>query len=83
MNELAEAVAALDGGRPAEALTIVTAAVEGATDSREEETLLALRNYCAWLVGDWTDMATMIKNFRRVRQLADPVGGPRLAIASC
>jgi len=70
MNELAEAAVALDGGRSAEALAIVTAALEGATDSREEETLLALGNYCAWLVGDWTDMATMITNFRRVRQLA-------------
>ncbi len=70
MNELTEAAVALDGGRPAEALTILTAALEGAADSREEETLLALGNYCAWLVGDWTDMATMIRNFRRVRQLA-------------
>jgi hypothetical protein len=70
MHQLAQAAVALDGDRPAEALAVVTAALERATDPVEEEGLLALRNYCAWLVGDWTDMATMIENFRRVRQLA-------------
>ncbi len=72
MNQLAEAAVALDGGRPVEAFTTLTAALEGTTDPADEEGLLALRNYCAWLVGDWTDMATMIENFRRVRQLATP-----------
>lgn len=70
MNQLAEAAVALDRGQPAEAFITLTAALDGATDPADEEGLLALRNYCAWLVGDWTDMATMIKNFRHVRQLA-------------
>ncbi len=70
MNHLEEAAVALDGDRPAEAFTTLTAALDSTTDPAEEEGLLALRNYCAWLVADWTDMATIIKDFRRARQLA-------------
>lgn len=69
MQELIEAAEALDAQKPSEAYVRLSTALGATAEPIEEETLLSLRNYCAWLIGDWTDMPTMIANFRRVRQL--------------
>lgn len=72
MTLLDEAGAALDRQRPAQAyehLTRALAEADEAGDSLAEEVALTLRNYCAWLVGDWRDMSTLIDDLRRARQL--------------
>ncbi len=73
MTELDKAAEALDGQRPAEAFAQLTRALASWRDGNsavDEETLLSLRNYSAWLMGDWRDMPTIIANFQRARQLA-------------
>jgi len=60
---------ALDRQRPAEAFAILTDALATGPDAVAEETALSLRNYCAWLMGDWTEMPTLISHFRRAREL--------------
>ena len=72
MNTMNQAGAALDRQRPAEAyehLSQVLVAAREAGDTFAEEAALTLRNYCAWLVGDWRDMPTLVDNLRRARQL--------------
>jgi NADPH2:quinone reductase len=69
MSTLSKAAAALDLQRPAEAFTLLTSALSNVVDPLEEETLLSLRNYCAWLIGDWTDMSAIISDLRRAREL--------------
>ena len=72
MTRLDEAGAALDRQRPAEAyehLTRALAEAHEAGDSFGQEVALTLRNYCAWLVGDWRDMSTLVDDLRRARQL--------------
>ncbi len=72
MTRLHDAAAALDRQRPAEAFALLTDALVSAReagDALAEETALTLRNYCAWLIGDWTDMPAIIGDFRRAREL--------------
>lgn len=73
-DELAAAANALDEERPAEAAARLTHALAETNTPLEEETLLALRSYCAWLIGDWTDMPALIADFRRARQLQSERG---------
>lgn len=63
------AARALDAQRPAEAAAQLTGALGATNDPLEIETLLSLRSYASWLVGDWTDMPALIADFRRARQL--------------
>ena len=38
-----------------------------------EETALSLRNYCGWLIGDWTDMPRIVADFRGNSAAVSPV----------
>lgn len=66
---LLAAARALDAQRPAEAAAQLTKALGATNDLLEVETLLSLRSYASWLVGDWTDMPALIADFRRARHL--------------
>ncbi|MGH1347819.1 MAG: alcohol dehydrogenase catalytic domain-containing protein [Nannocystales bacterium] len=72
MNHLNEAGNALDLQRPGEALEHLGQALalgRATGDVLAEETAISLRNYCAWLIGDWTDMESIVGDFRRAREL--------------
>lgn len=71
-HAMTRAAAALDAERPAQAAAALTEALAAARADRDEvgeETALSLQNYCAWLIGDWTDMARIVGGFRRAREL--------------
>lgn len=69
MEKLLAAARAVDAQRPAEAAARLTKALGVTSDPLEVETLLSLRSYASWLVGDWTDMPALIADFRRAQQL--------------
>jgi|GEM_PF-955758 len=72
MTLLDQAGHALDQQRPAQAFEHLAQAVSAAREAQDaaaEEAALSLKSYCAWLIGDWTDMPTIIEDFRRARQL--------------
>ncbi len=82
---LVAAAQALDADNPAAASVRLSDALAATRDPLETESLLGLRNYCAWLIGDWSEMPALVEDFRRARRLraqrASGHSGPEMLAA--
>lgn len=66
---LRPAIDALEVGRPAEAYRLLCEVLERTDDPAIRRDALRLRNFASWLVGDWSDMPTIIQHFKTAREL--------------